>query len=150
MSLYYLEIINITKQNLRNGLVKALDDNLEFKRLINLIFYKKNYRFKLKTLFDTFNYFDVKLSYGDDLFSKVPELKNYCYGYGRTRALTQLKNTNVTKILIYLFSQQTLNKHNLFTYLRELFLKCDEIEFKWVVKIICDKEGVKKMLEGGT
>jgi hypothetical protein len=150
MTLQYLEIINLTKKNLRNELVKTLNNqNTLFKQLTNLIFYKKNYRMTTKTLLNTFAYYNTKINYGDDLYNKIPELKTYDYGLEKKQALTKIRNMNATKILLYIFSQQQgLNKHKTYTYLRELFLKTTHTEFKWITRIICDKESVKKILIG--
>ena len=126
-------------------MIVLFNNNYTFAKLCQVIKKGNIYMTDFSTVTAMFNYFDVKIGYGEDLFEKIQDLKSMWeqskYIRGRN------PKVSVDKKLLYLLTTAKIQaKHKKYYFLREIFLECDRIQFKWVMKLICSPENVEVLL----
>lgn len=144
MSLYYFEILNkIEAEKVRQRFCLMFCNNLEFARLINNICNEKYSKVDYKMIVDMFNYNNNCLEYQDDVYEKVRVLSENQIETSLQQ--TKLNESSTSAVLLYILSLQK-SKHEMYNLIKTLLIKCDKIELKWVMKIICNKKQVKQIL----
>ncbi len=149
MSLRFFELLEkLGEKEDKCKLNKIFRKDFVFAKLCHVVTGQIYSTMDLTTVVNMFKYFGIRLNYGEDLYDVAQKLRGTVkkvVGYIRGR------DPEVTsdKALLYLVTTlRGKSKHERYFYMRKLFLQCDRIEFKWVIKIMCSSSMIRHLVEG--
>ncbi len=148
MSLDFFEALErIESVPVRKRLVDVFSNNYTFAKLVQIISRRDRFNTNFSTIIDMFNYFDISVSYGEDLFELSKKLKMVDVNrviVGEKYRRTREPEVSPDKNLLFLLSTvDHQNKHRKYKFLKRLLEQCNKTEFKWVMKIICSPAKVR-------
>ncbi len=141
MSIKFFELLErIEKPETRHKLIFLFSNDYYFAKISQLI-REGEVRINFTEVVNMFSYYGQSIQYGEDWFEKISLLRD------RHPPQNQ-KKKRIEPMLLYLISVGGRKfKGDKYKLIKELMTHCDELEFRWVVKILCSAQMVRGLLE---
>ena len=140
MSLKYFELLENIEPSGRKRLLELFNSDYYFTKFC-LMLKEEKIRIDFSNVVDMFKYYGVQVMYGEDWYEKIQLLREEdVFG-------TWHKKPVERKLMSLLTIKARSMKYKKYGYIKDLLSNCDEIEFKWVIKILCSPQIVRRMVE---